>query len=472
MSDKGENNTSVPSWDGSAKTWRKYTREVAWWVQSVPTHKRRYCATKLVSKLSGSARLLAMSWPLAMFDHPDGTRDLIKQLASSPLVRQTLPNAAAICSQYFSFRRHQNESMGSFLTRETLGFAEFTEALERLYDEKNGVAQADKDFGIPSGTYHDETEYDTGGWAWYYDEDNDGEHDGPSSPQSAPHGTAAQTPPSATGQSPTARSTGRQSRRSAGVSVQSFDGRGGLSMTDSFIMGVLRGWRLLQAAGLNHEEKRDILATSQNRMDYDSISRALMTLWDDQLLGRQQAQHGHLHVQESHEDFAASSDWMDSQWGESWWDDEWQNGYWVEHDTQHDWDQAWHDTNAHVQDEPKDPETEAKLHEAQQAERLAEQMAAEATRTWTEAKKATAALHRNRGFGLVLLRARVPTISVSFVAVIISVIISHVHAPTIVMDLIPNLVVKVRASTPWTPTTMTTTSQKVSRARRASTRNP
>ena len=350
---------------------------------------------------SGSARLLAMSWPLAMFDHPGGTRDLIKQLASSPLVRQTLPNAAAICSQYFSFRRHQNESMGSFLTRETLGFAEFTEALERLYDEKNGVAQADKDFGIPSGTYHDETEYDTGGWAWYYDEDNDGEHDGPSSPQSAPHGTAAQTPPSATGQSPTARSTGRQSRRSAGVSVQSFDGRGGLSMTDSFIMGVLRGWRLLQAAGLNHEEKRDILATSQNRMDYDSISRALMTLWDDQLLGRQQAQHGHLHVQESHEDFAASSDRMDSQWGESWWDDEWQNGYWVEHDTQHDWDQAWHDTNAHVQDEPKDPETEAKLHEAQQAERLAEQMAAEATRTWSEAKKATAALHRDRGFGAV-----------------------------------------------------------------------
>ena len=101
MSDKGENHTSIPSWDGSAKTWRKYTREVAWWVQSVPTHKRRYCATKLVSKLSGSARLLAMSWPLAMFDHPDGTRDLIKQLASSPLVRQTLPNAAAICSQYF-----------------------------------------------------------------------------------------------------------------------------------------------------------------------------------------------------------------------------------------------------------------------------------------------------------------------------------------------------------------------------------
>ena len=101
-------------------------------------------------------------------DHPRGTRDLIKQLASSPLVRKTLPHAAAICSQYFS-SHHQNESMGLFLNREALGFAEFTEALERLYDEKKGVAQVDRDFGIPIGTYYDETELDMKCWAWYYD---------------------------------------------------------------------------------------------------------------------------------------------------------------------------------------------------------------------------------------------------------------------------------------------------------------
>ena len=40
------------------------------------------------------------------------------------------------------------------------------------------------------------------------------------------------------------------------------------------------------------------------------------------------------------------------------------------------------------------------------------------------------------------------------------------------MDLIPNLVVKVRASSPWTPSTMTTPSQKVSRVREASTIKP
>ena len=70
--------------------------------------------------------------------------------------------------------------------------------------------------------------------------------------------------------------------------------------------------------------------------------------------------------------------------------------------------------------------------------------------------------------GLALSRARVPTTNVSFV----EVIILHVHAPITVMDLIPNLVVKVRASTTWTPTTMTTTSQRVSRARKVSSKNP
>ena len=88
-------------------------------------------------------------------------------------------------------------------------------------------------------------------------------------------------------------------------------------MTGSFIIDVRRGWRRLQAAGLNHEEKGDILATSQNRMGYGSIGCALIALWDDQLLGRQQAQHGHLHAQEGHQDFTASSDWLGSLWSGS-----------------------------------------------------------------------------------------------------------------------------------------------------------
>ena len=58
---------------------------------------------------------------------------------ASPLVRQTLPNAAAICQQYFGFKRDFNQPMNTFLVREALGDAEFVEALLLLYDTKTKV---------------------------------------------------------------------------------------------------------------------------------------------------------------------------------------------------------------------------------------------------------------------------------------------------------------------------------------------
>ena len=101
----------------AARTWRRYTREVLWFVQSTPVHKRRYCAWRFLSRLTGPARLLAISWSRMAFGSSDGTRHLLQRLAASPLVRPALPNAAAICQQYFSFRRKPNESIASCSAR-------------------------------------------------------------------------------------------------------------------------------------------------------------------------------------------------------------------------------------------------------------------------------------------------------------------------------------------------------------------
>ena len=140
---------SVPSWDGSAKSWRRYTREVSWYFRATPISKRRYVATKLLSRLTGPARLLAMSWSDMALDEYDGTKVLLQRLAASPLVRRSIPNASAICGQYFGFQRKPHEAMTSFLVREALGYSEFVEALVRLAEEKRGVKQEDKDFGLP-----------------------------------------------------------------------------------------------------------------------------------------------------------------------------------------------------------------------------------------------------------------------------------------------------------------------------------
>eukprot|EP00434_Breviolum_minutum_P047006 symbB.v1.2.044394.t1/scaffold44042.1/size193/1 len=44
-------------------------------------------------------------------------------------------------------------------------------------------------------------------------------------------------------------------------------------------------------------------------------------------------------------------------------------------------------------------ESDPAIKEAQAAEKVAESLAMEAQRTWSEAQKATAALRRDRGFG-------------------------------------------------------------------------
>ena len=89
-------------------------------------------------------------------------------------------------------------------------------------------------------------------------------------------------------------------------------------------MGVLRGWRLLQAAGLTAEEKRDILSTSRNSLDYEVIAQALQGLWDEQLLGHR------VHGSGSYQNYAAYHEDMDAQYQDattdwypdedSWWD--------------------------------------------------------------------------------------------------------------------------------------------------------
>ena len=116
---------------------------------------RRYLATRLISKLTGTARLLAMSWSQSEFDTEDGVAKYLRKLAMSPLVRRSMSNAAAIMNQYFAFKRYFNEKVSDFLVRETLGFEEFQEALIRLKQERSGVDPSKRTFGLPpprSGT--------------------------------------------------------------------------------------------------------------------------------------------------------------------------------------------------------------------------------------------------------------------------------------------------------------------------------
>ena len=343
----------MPTWDGSARSWRRYTPEVSWFVRSTPYHKRRYCATKLVSQLSGPARLLAMSWRNADFDNVGGTKLYLQRLATSPLVRQSLPNAAAICQQYFAFRREHGEAMHAFLVREALGYSEFIEALERLKDDKMGIEQHEKDFDLPEEYVTDEAEPGEDQPDPDDDDDREARARPPSSPTTRP---AAGDTDGSVGSPlrPPPRST--PSRHSAAVGPDD----PGFSLADSFVLGVLRGFRPLQAAGLNADEKRDIVSATRGSLEFEVIVK------DEQLLGRPG---GWL------QDYAAETDW------DSWTDPNYDQ-YYGYGDIPEEPEPSEAQAHQVQGDDPADPQ----LQEAQAAERMAENLAMEAQRTWTEAQ--------------------------------------------------------------------------------------
>ena len=417
----------IPAWDGAARSWRRYTREVAWWVQSVPVYKRRYCGAQLLSRLTGPARLLAMSWSNLVLDSNDGVRVLLRKLAGSPLVRKSLPNAAAICQQYFAFKRNPSETIGNFLVRETLVHEEFVEAIIRLHEEKEGLSQDQLDFGLPPPEDEWDDEEWNSSWGWWNHEDGYEDEevgDAPPDDSRAPEGPAEGEPVhdggdgdrggAAPGSSPSHRSVGDRSptRRSAGETQQvgtpptAKPAVNEMTVADSFIMGVLRGWRLLQAAGLSAEEKRDILSSTKNSLDYDVVAAALQNLWDDQLLGYRNHGSSHQHLnfmdsQVSEQPDAFYSDQDD--W--SWMDPGWYEGYYADEASWEDSDGWW---NAGSQDwgpeampavTEQAEENDPQLKEAAKAEKIAESLAAEAQRTWSEAQRATQQLRKDRGFG-------------------------------------------------------------------------
>ena len=270
---KNLSSETIPAWDGNSRNWRRYLKEVQWYVMGTKPSLRRYLASRLVSKLTGSARLLAMTWNLQEFDGPSGVKILLSKLSQSPLVRKSVPNAASIMGQYFAFRRNPGEAISSFLIREALHYEEFRECLVRLSEEKQSISPEAHGFGLPS---LDEESSDT------EDLPEEQESGGKSSQKASREGA----------------SPGISTRRGLYERIPQHDpheraqppglyqpdpGDAMLSVADSFILGQLRGWRLLTSASLTSNEWRNVLGTTQGKLDYESISNALQVLYDEQM---------------------------------------------------------------------------------------------------------------------------------------------------------------------------------------------
>ena len=109
-------------------------KEISWYVGSTQRNQRQYIASKLITVAFLD---LLDCWRCHGANETSKVKKvwvalLLRRFSSSPLVRRSLPNAAAIMSEYFSFKRKPGEGISQFLVRETLGVEEFSDALVQL----------------------------------------------------------------------------------------------------------------------------------------------------------------------------------------------------------------------------------------------------------------------------------------------------------------------------------------------------
>ena len=363
---------TIPVWDGNPRGWRRYQREVLWYCLGQKKHARKLLAPRLIARLTGPARLLAMSWNQADFTGKRGITMLLKKLAASPLVRKNLPNTQAIMNQYFGYKRMPGESIANYLVRESLYYEEFTESLGALHDEQHGVTPSS--FELP-------------------DSSDDESSDGSKSDKSSQKGKTderyrrvpTEDPDRERGDDGDRREGEVRSR--GGASVRGLAPPGlalpSLSTADSFILKQLRGWRLLSGALLSSEDIRSIMASTNNRLDYENISVALTILFDEQLHPGHRQVHGH----SSPQVFSLEEDgWDDSGWSSwdpwanssEWWEDEW----------------GWYDGEAIYEEaEPQPAEAEGDP----PGEAGGDLQAAD--RSWSQAQRSTQLMKKDRGFG-------------------------------------------------------------------------
>eukprot|EP00435_Cladocopium_sp_Y103_P045951 s2000_g13.t1 len=157
-------------------------------------------------------------------------------------------------NQYFQYKRFPNESIANYLVRESLYFEEFNESLIALKEEQEGGFSQDLfDFSDSSSSEDAEDDTSTKKSKGYKPV-----------PTSEPSPTGKPAPSDGGKPSEGAPSVGRSSRGARPPLAPT------LSSTDSFILKQLRGWRLLSGACLTAEEWRAVLASTNNKLDYQN----------------------------------------------------------------------------------------------------------------------------------------------------------------------------------------------------------
>ncbi|CAE6971274.1 unnamed protein product [Symbiodinium sp. KB8] len=409
---------SRESKEESSEIFRVRYMEVKWYLAGTKSSERSYAAARLIRQLLESdypaLRSLMYRLDPMEFTSEDATSKLIKFLESSPMNKQPIPDAGAKLSAYYrKLARRSGETIPQFLIREETLHDEMWRSLQRLLREK------ELDFERYDVTVPELKEFcGIGADASVY-------YGGLTEEES----TRTQTPPAGSRQ---ASEQDDEELRSADASLPSAPGapptRGkpldliqrlmDKGLVPLAALDIIRGWMVLEMASENDTEKTLVKASAQNKLGYDSVRQALLTLHEDRGkgygsphrgqrfgAGKASGKYGVMYSVDEE-----SADWHDDtygEWGSDPWEAEWaywmpteeyhsgQDNYWAEPDAPGD-DQTTE--NAEGSQDPQVEEAMQAMAKLREEEKELQAYMADAQRNLDQARKAVAAAKRDRGW--------------------------------------------------------------------------
>ena len=128
----GRSRDGVPSWDGEPSTWTEYRRAALLFVESTKWSNRYLCGPRLATELSGPAKASIAGKKPTWLSREDGVQRLLTHLQTA-ISEPVLPEVGNALRAYFkTLRRRCGETMTSFCVRNREEYEKACRALTRM----------------------------------------------------------------------------------------------------------------------------------------------------------------------------------------------------------------------------------------------------------------------------------------------------------------------------------------------------
>ena len=286
MSQTRDNDKDVPTWNGAEETWNAYLEDVEWYFYALEPKHRGLLAHRLARKLTGTARNALKGLKASEFIGIEGITKLLRILQSR-VGDLPVPDLANKLDEFiFKLKRKPGESMQEWGLRSCETYRKLTVALDRvkgrpsdivIFDAGKSAERADE-FPWPSEWDGQDQEQ----WQWP-PEDQEGYDDGMSEAGSHHSTGVARTRRGKFGPRKQVnqpdpdhhRTPSNAPSKASKKSKPTSNDDDGFKDEDGFLPTEVRGWLLLRNSGLTYTERATVIASTQGKLEFSTIFRAL-----------------------------------------------------------------------------------------------------------------------------------------------------------------------------------------------------